>query len=109
VNIHGSSVKSSQPTSSQADNGLQDGLIGTYEWRTLQSQQWSDYAEAVTSFLKIDPKNYRKCLETFWKPRCVFEPLAKNRANTVINWIAQNKGESDDEYMTRVRAMEHTD
>lgn len=90
------------------DNGLQDGLIGTYGWRTLESQQWSDYAEAVTGFLKIDPKNAESVLKLSGSHGVFFEPLAKNRTSTVINWIAQNKDESDDEYMARVRAMDHT-
>ena len=76
-NIHGNSVKSSQPTSSQADNGLQDGLIGTYGWRTLESQQWSDYAEAVTGFLKIGPKITESVLKLSGNHGVFFEPLAK--------------------------------
>ena len=90
------------------DNSLQDGLIGTYGWRTLESQQWIDYAEAVTGFLKIGPKITESVLKLSGNHGVFFEPLAKNRTNTVIDWIAQNKDESDDEYMTRVSAMEHT-
>ena len=36
------------------DYDLQQNFITSYGWRTLQSQQWTGYAEAVTGFLKID-------------------------------------------------------
>ena len=34
------------------DHGLQDGMINTYGWRTLESHQWNEYAEAVTGLFE---------------------------------------------------------
>ena len=90
------------------DHGLQDGMINTYGWRTLESHQWNEYAEAVTGFLKLDPSKKEQVLQLSGHHGVFFEPLAKDRTATVIHWIQQNKQESDEEYFNRVCSSEHT-
>ena len=89
------------------DNGLQDGFITSYGWRTLESQQWSDFAEAVTGFIKVDSKITEATLTLSGCHGVFFEHLAKNRPNNVINWITQHKDESDEQYLERVKDTEH--
>ena len=57
-----------------------------YGWRTLESQQWKEFAEAVTGFIKLDSKNSESILKLSGA-----KPLAKHRIPTNISWILQNK------------------
>ena len=90
------------------DHGIQDGLITTYGWRTLESQQWSEYCESVTGFIKIEPRLTESLLKLSGTHGVFFEYLAKERPSTTIEWITQNKEESDIDYFDRVCGSDHT-
>lgn len=84
-------------------------FITSYEWRTLQSQQWTGYAEAVTGFLKIDRSNLESILKISGKHGVFFiEHLAQNRPSDVIEWIPQEKDADDMDYFARVTSDAHT-
>ena len=91
------------------DHGIQDGLITTYGWRTLESQQWSEFCESVTGFIKIEPRLTESLLKLSGTHGVFFEYLAKERPCTTIEWITQNKEESDIDYFDRVCGSDHTD
>lgn len=84
------------------DRGLQEGLIGTYGWCTLEYQQWHDFAKAVTGFIKLDSNITESILKLWGAKGVFFEPLAKHRVSTNISWIHQNKEEPDQGYLHRV-------
>ena len=63
------------------DFDLQKSFISSYGWRTLQSAQWSGYAEAVTGFLKIDNASLASSLKLSGKHGVFIEHLASNRPN----------------------------
>jgi hypothetical protein len=91
------------------DYDLQNSFITSYEWRTLQSQQWTGYAEAVTGFLKIDTGNLESILKISGKHGVFFiEHLAQTRPSDVIEWIPQEKDEDDMDYFARVTSDAHT-
>ena len=90
------------------DYDLQNSFITSYEWRTLQSQQWTGYAEAVTGFLKIDTGNLESILKISGKHGVFFiEHLAQTRPSDVIEWIPQEKDEDDMDYFARVTSDAH--
>ena len=90
------------------DRGIQDGLITTYGWRTLESQQWSEYCESVPGFIKIEPRLTESLLKLSGTHGVFFEYLPKERPSTTIEWITQNKEESDIDYFDRVCGSDHT-
>ena len=79
-----------------------------YGWRTLESQQWQEFAEAVTGFIKLDSKISESILKLSGAKGVFFEPLAKHRIPTNISWILQNKEETDQEYLGRILSQDHT-
>ncbi|CAL1156407.1 unnamed protein product, partial [Cladocopium goreaui] len=89
------------------DYDLQQNFITSYGWRTLQSQQWTGYAEAVTGFLKIDRSNLDSILKISGKHGVFIEHLAQNRPSDNIQWIPQEKDETDMDYFARVTSDDH--
>ena len=89
------------------DYDLQQNFITSYGWRTLQSQQWTGYAEAVTGFLKIDRSNLDSILKISGKHGFFIEHLAQNRPSDNIQWIPQEKDETDMDYFARVTSDDH--
>ena len=91
------------------DYDLQKTFISTYGWRTLQSQRWTGYAEAVTGFLKVDKSGLDGLLRISGKHGVFIEHLAQNRPGDVIDieWISQEHDEDDMTYFTRVTSQAH--
>eukprot|EP00435_Cladocopium_sp_Y103_P074410 s32_g48.t1 len=83
------------------DYDLQKSFITTYGWRTLQSQQWTGFAEAVAGFLKIDKSNLENVLRISGKHGVFIEHLAQNRPGDSIEWIPQERDEDDMAYFTQ--------
>ena len=44
-------------------HNLDKSFIATYGWRTLESQQWKDFSEAVTGFLKVEQTSANQILQ----------------------------------------------
>lgn len=89
------------------DFDLQKTFISTYGWRTLQSQQWTGYAEAVIGFLKVDKSGLDGLLRISGKHGVFIEHLDQNRPGDVIEWIPQEHDEDDMTYLTRVTSQDH--
>ena len=87
-------------------NGLQHAFVSSYGWRSLDSSaSWQDpKPEAITGFLKIAAAYKDNLLKLSGERAVFFEPLAKHRGASVIDWIPQDPTEVDFDYFSRVSA-----
>lgn len=90
-------------------NNLDQNFIATYGWRTLESQQWKGFSEAVTGFLKVEQTSANSILQLSGRDGVFIEPLAKDRSPTPIEWILQERDEDDHMYFQRIFDQTHSD
>lgn len=89
------------------DDDPQKSFISTYVWRTLQSQQRTSYAEAVTGFLKLGKNSLEDVLKISAKHGVFIERPAQNQPGDATEWIPQEKDEDDMAYFTPVTSEAH--
>ena len=75
--------------------------------RTLQSQHWTSYAEAVTGLLKLGKNSLEDVSKISAKHGVFIERLAQNQPGDATEWIPQEKDEDDMAYFTPVTSEAH--
>ena len=73
------------------DFDLQESFITSYRCRTLQSQQWTGYAEAVMGFLKIDKSELDSILKISGKHGVFIEHFAQTDQMASLNRLPKKR------------------